>query len=184
MFKKILIVDNNSKHTAKIAKLFSGDEISICKCEDFESDKAETFDLVVLSGGSHTYAADNEKNAYSAEIEFIKQTKKPLIGICLGCQLIAKAFGGKLTKLAEKQSGILEIAKSVKKYEVFESHKYAISEMPDELETLAESETGPEIIRHRARPTFGFQFHPEVFPRKTDGKKLFDQVIAQVIKSA
>ncbi len=177
LMKRILVVDNHSKHTAKIARLFSGCSINVCECENFDPEKAETFDLVIFSGGSHTYAADNTKNAYVAEIEFINNATKPVVGICLGCQLIAKAFGGSLSKLDEKINGICDIEFSGKKYRVYESHRYVIHDLPPELSVIGYSDTGPEIIRHQTKPIFGFQFHPEVYPRRSDGKTLFWKIM-------
>lgn len=174
---KILVVDNHSRHINRIARLFPDKEVITQDCDDFSSESAKDFDMVVLSGGSHVYAAENVKKAYEIEIEFIKTTEKPVIGICLGCQLIAKAFGGSLEKLEDKKSGIYEITFQSRKYKVYESHRYTIKSLPEELQILASSETGTEIIKHKSKEIFGFQFHPEVFPRKTDGKKLFDKVI-------
>ena len=181
LMKRVLVVDNHSKHTAKIARLFSGDSVGICQCENFEPEKAERFDLVVFSGGSHTYAADNTKNAYATEIEFIKNTIMPVVGICLGCQLIAKAFGGSLSKLDEKINGICDIEFSGKKHKVYESHKYVIHDLPPELSVIGHSDTGPEIIRHQTKPILGFQFHPEVYPRKSDGKTLFWKIMKDIV---
>lgn len=177
---KILIVDNHSVNTKKLVHLFAGFDISVCDCDSFSPEKTENFDLVVLSGGSHVYAAENTKKAYDTEIDFIKTTKKPIIGICLSCQLIAKAFGGTLEKLEEKKHGIFEIKLGKKSYNVYKSHKYAIDKLPPQLELIAESETGPEIIKHKTKPVYGFQFHPEVFPRKTDRKKLFLSIVKEL----
>lgn len=178
--KKILIVDNHSKNSAKLPRIFSGFDISICDCDNFSSEKAAEYDIVILSGGSHVFAAERTKKAYALEIEFLKETNKPVIGICLGCQLIAKAFGGTLKKLDEKKHGIFEIVYGKKSYKVYESHRYAINELPIQLDLIARSETGAEIIKHKTKPIYGFQFHPEVFPRKTDGKELFFLILKEI----
>ena len=165
---KILIVDNHSKNSSKIPRLFAGHNVSVCDCDNFNIEKTKDFDLVVLSGGTHVSAAESTKKAYGLEVEFIKTTKKPVIGICLGCQLIAKAFGGKLGKLEKRSHGIYEIKRGETSYKVYESHKYAIQKLPPQFDLIAKSETGAEIIKHKTKPIYGFQFHPEVFPRKTD----------------
>jgi len=181
MTKRILIVDNHSKHTAKITHLFSGNDISLCDGDNFKPEEAELFDLIVFSGGSHVCAADRTKKAYELEIDFIRKAKKPVVGICLGCQLIAKAFGGKLAKLQEKRYGIYEITMNGKQFNVFESHGYTIDKLSNELDLIAKSDTGPEIIKHKTKPIYGFQFHPEVFPRKTAGKKLLISVVKTIL---
>lgn len=179
--KKILIVDNHSKRMKELTRLVAGHDVSVCDCDNFTSKKAENFDLIILSGGSHVYSADNTKKAYTAEIDFIRETMKPVIGICLGCQLIAKAFGGTLEKMKEKSRGILEINFAGKSYSVFESHKYTIKSLPSCINVIAESETGSEIIQHESKPIYGFQFHPEAYPRKTAGKKLFRFILKEVL---
>lgn len=174
---KILIVDNHSSHTSRLVRLFSGSEVEVLDCDSFSAEKANNYDLIVLSGGSHVCAAENTKKAYEEEIDFLRKTSKPVIGICLGCQLIAKAFGGKLKKLDKKCHGINEIKLRKRSYKVYESHKYVIDKLPSGFELIASSDAGPEIIKHKTKPIYGFQFHPEVFPRKSEGKKLFIKIL-------
>ena len=181
MQKKILIVDNHSVHIEELKRLFGGYEIDVCDCDDFTTEKAADFDVIMLSGGSHVFAADQTKKAYEVEIDFIHNTEKPVIGICLGCQLIAKAFGGTLKKLETGCHGINEIEMENRKYQVFESHNYGIDTLPNELKIIAKSVVGTEIIKHKTKEIYCFQFHPEVHPRKTDGKKIFYKIVSEIL---
>lgn len=44
----------------------------------------------------------------------------------------------------------------------FESHRWAVTNMHKDFEVLAESNTGIEVIKHKSKPIFATQFHPEV----------------------
>jgi putative intracellular protease/amidase len=59
------------------------------------------YDLIILSGGTNMTLLKNLPKLRK-EITMIKRTSKPIIGICLGFQLIAFAFGSKLKKREEK----------------------------------------------------------------------------------
>lgn len=104
--------------------------------------------------------------------EVIENFDVPMLGICLGHQLLADTFGGK-TKSAEIESyaqieiNILEEAglfdnmgDSVK---VWASHKDEVVELPDCFKIIADSDKcAIEAIKHVDKPIYGIQFHPEV----------------------
>ncbi|MCD7781290.1 MAG: GMP synthase subunit A [Methanosphaera sp.] len=104
--------------------------------------------------------------------EIILNMDVPILGICLGHQIIAEAFGGKTTSAdiesyaqielnILKQEGIFEgVGDSLK---VWASHKDEVVELPDEFEILANSSyCDVEAIKHKSKPIYGIQFHPEV----------------------
>ena len=174
---KILIVDNKSIHTKEIAKLFLKQKITVCSYAKIPDTKS--YDLIILSWGSH-YSVVQKPSHYTKEIALIQNTKIPLLWICLGCQLIAHAFGSELTLMPEKLFKEIEIRNGLdkKNYRVFEAHKYAITKLWSELKWIAKSKYGYEIIRHKTRPIRGFQFHPEVDMKHTQGKKILKEVLA------
>lgn len=173
---RVLLVDNDSNLLPKLQKLIPGDEFTV-KSDDIEV--TNDFDLVVLSGGPHHVSEDFKK-----EIELIK-SNKPIIGICFGCELVAVAFGGEVSELPKEQKGVYEIELiderlgGPKKIKVYEGHKKFISRVPSEFEVLAQSENGPEIIKHRTLPIWGLQFHPENLVQETDGDELFLSLFKQ-----
>ena len=175
--KNILIVDNESKHTKEISALFPGQKISICEYNKIPDTK--NFDLIVLSWWSH-YSVLQKPFHYSKEMKLIKNTKISVLWICLWCQLIAHAFGAKLTKMSEKLVKEIEIRNGLDKkdYKVFEAHKYAVTTLGKELKGIAKSKYGHEIIKHKTKPIRWFQFHPEVDMKHTEGKKILQEVIA------
>lgn len=172
---KVLLVDNGTKHLDFLEKLAAdggANAVQKVRVHDLKPGAENSADLVILSGSSYFPVIDNE-DYYAEELELIKRGLKPILGICLGCELIAHAFGCKLAQMLEAENQnwirleplrpdpINEILRSAK---VYESHKWAIVELGPEIEALATSKDGYEIIKHRAKPIYGLQFHPELDP--------------------
>lgn len=182
---KVLLIDNGTTLLKKLEKLIPHHEI-VRRFDTFKIGEADGFDLVVLSGGSICPVTGNEEK-FSQEINFIQNTKKPLIGICFGCELIVKAFGGELEKLNSREKGIKEVTildphfYEVSKIKVYENHQWGITKLPDTFAVLAESDDGVEIIKHKTLPMYGFQFHPENLVNESDGDELFLQIFIQLL---
>lgn len=173
---KILLVDNGSLHLTKLQKLLSTHHLTTIKPNEINLESASEYNLVVLSGGSNN-ALVNHLSDYGLELELVKNCKVPIIGICLGFEIIAFAYGCKIRKLSQKQKGVvkIEITKDdpifigldfaqnqPKAFEAYESHSWVITMLSPVIEGLAETESGFEIIKHSTKPIYGFQFHPEV----------------------
>jgi GMP synthase-like glutamine amidotransferase len=181
---KVLLIDNETTLLEKLKRLIPGDEV-VRRFDSFDSREAREFDIVILSGSSLGPLVENE-DKFSQEMYFIKNTTKPLIGICFGFELIVRAFGGQLKKLEKKDQGIKSInilddslyKKSTIK--VYENHEWTVDKLPDVLDVSAESSAGPEIIKHKTLPIYGFQFHPENFVDELEGDEVFLQLFPQL----
>ncbi len=179
---KILLVDNGTTLLSKLEKLIPEKEV-VVRVDDLNREMSDDFDLVILSGSSK-YSVMEDVEKFVQEIDLIKNTQKPLIGICFGFELIVKAFGGSLKRLEVKDKGIQEIEILDKKLSdkpvvsVYESHRWEIEKLPGIFNVLARSKTGPEIIKHKNLPIYGFQFHPENFVDETDGDEVFTRVFS------
>ncbi|HKL81071.1 MAG TPA: aminodeoxychorismate/anthranilate synthase component II [Desulfobacter sp.] len=107
----------------------------------------------------------------------------PILGVCLGHQAIAAAFGGKIVSAGKIMHGkISTITADGKRlftninrpFTAMRYHSLAVSRtgLPDCLEITAESDDGEIMgIRHRVHPTEGIQFHPESI-MTTIGKRI------------
>lgn len=183
-----LIIDNGTKLLTNLEELFDGFEYDIVSLFDIRQISLDKYNAIVLSGG-HSFPIIGNDDKLSEEIAIIKDSNKPIFGICFGFELIAHIFGSKLVRLPEKEKGLntLEIIvkdpifNNISKLRVYEGHKWVVEEVGDALLALAKSNDGIETVRHRELPIYGVQFHPEM-SRDTCGKILirnFVDIITQ-----
>jgi carbamoyl-phosphate synthase small subunit len=113
--------------------------------------------------------------------------KKPIMGICLGCQLIARAFGGKTYKLKFGHRGgnhpVKELATG-RVYITAQNHGYAVD--PDSLKDGLEvthinlNDNTVEGVAHKELPVFSIQYHSEDSPGPQDNRYLFEKFMGMV----
>ncbi len=182
---KVLLVDNGTTLLNKLEKLIPFVE-SVEQAWKLSQADGDAYDLVVLSGSSREQLVGNESD-FQNEIDFIRSSNKPLIGICFGCELITVAFGGSLKKLEVPHKGIKQVRLASREHfdlretiSVFENHQWIIDKVPSEFDVIAESAQGPEAIKHKTRPIYGLQFHPENFVDQTQGDELFLDLLSRI----
>ena len=180
---EITIIDNGTEFLPELEIICEPYSKTIISVEDLEAhEPSPTGEILILSGGSRVPAIDEQPEYYQAEIELIKNSDRPMLGICLGFQLIAKSYGGELIKLPQKMSGvkIVDITKedgifdNAKPLEVHAHHLWALNEVPPDLVELARSNEGVEIFKHKAKPIYGVQFHPEAVVDPESSKIIFN----------
>ena len=138
-------------------------------------------DGVFLSNGP----GDPEPCGYAIEaIRAIVERGVPVFGICLGHQLLALACGARTVKMKFGHHGANHPVKSLEDGRVFitsQNHGFAVDadSLPDTLEATHVSlfDGSLQGIRHRARPAFGFQGHPEASPGPRDVQPMFDRFV-------
>jgi GMP synthase (glutamine-hydrolysing) len=96
----------------------------------------------------------------------------PVLGICYGMQLACQALGGRVENAACREYGPARCHIQEKsdlwdglpdQIDVWMSHGDQVTRVSDEFVSLARTATCPiAAVRHRHRPVFGLQFHPEV----------------------
>ena len=143
----------NNKHTYTVQSYSFGKNLT-----------PNNTDCIILSGGI--------KQNYTNEYELIQTTNIPILGICIGMQLIVKAFGGTLRKLPSqvytdsKQVQLNKSGQSIfgkQRLTVHEKHQYVVDEYANTgLEILGNSDDGVEIVYHPTKRIIGTQFHPEI----------------------
>jgi len=114
-------------------------------------------------------------------MEYVKELEYPILGICLGHQIIALAYGGKIgsagmesyAQIQLKIKDVNDIFKGLgPMMEVWASHKDEVIKLPPNFNILASSSICDiEAMKHQEKPLYGIQFHPEVQHTK-EGPKL------------
>jgi carbamoyl-phosphate synthase small subunit len=147
---------------------------------------AERPDGVFLSNGP----GDPEAVAYApAAIRAIVDAGVPVFGICLGHQLLGIAFGGRTIKLPYGHRGGNHPVKDLATGDVLitsQNHGFAVEGTaegipgaPDLRVTHLNLNDGTvEGLRHRSKPVFGVQYHPEAAPGPHDAVPHFDEFLS------
>ena len=172
MGAKILVVDNYDSFVFNLVQYLQqlGAECTVVRNDEVSADTADKFDGVLISPGPGT------PEAAGISIPMIKrcaETKKPLLGVCLGHQAIAVAYGatvtrapellhGKTSVVSHNNSGVLQ--KIPTPFTATRYHSLAIKDgtLPEDIEITGRSDSGVVMsIRHTSLPIHGVQFHPE-----------------------
>ena len=111
----------------------------------------------------------------------------PIMGICLGHQLVARALGGKTFKLKFGHRGANHPVKDLSTDRVYitaQNHGYAVDadSLPPGLEVshINLNDGTVEGLRHRDMPLFTIQYHSEACPGPLDNEYLFDRFLQMV----
>ena len=126
---------------------------------------------IILSGGPLLLDRGCYLKEIALDLEVVIEARVPILGICLGHQLVAEAYGSGILRCSEfinRQVSIRVLKRDPlfsglpDTFLAWEAHAEAIAGLPDPFEHLATSEICRyEAIRHRHRPVYGVQFHPE-----------------------
>lgn len=170
---KLAIIDNFDSFTWNLYHYLEPlvGEVKVIRYDALFLNELEGFDRIVISPGPGM-PSDYPK-LKEIILEFGKT--KPILGVCLGHQAIAEAYGGKLENLKNVWHGI--VRKTVIKdrteplfkglpgiIETGHYHSWVINRetLPDSLTITAEDETGVIMaVSHKDYPVKGIQFHPE-----------------------
>ena len=185
---KILLIDNYDSFTFNLYHYLSSLK---CKVEVYRNDKIEInkikknkYNKIVISPGP------GNPNQAGNCLKIVKNFYKtiPIMGVCLGHQIIGQIFGSKIIGAKKLMHGKTSIIKSKKigilknlplKFEATRYHSLIIDKktLSKELEITAETIDGIIMgVKHREHNIHGVQFHPESI-KTTIGIKILKNFI-------
>ena len=185
---KIILIDNYDSFTFNVYHYISSLGVNV---EVFRNDKItdkqiikNKYDSIVISPGP------GNPNQSGNCIKIIKSLYKkiPILGICLGHQIIGQVFGSKIIQAKKLMHGKTSTIKSNKigilknlpvKFEATRYHSLIIEKktLSSELEITAETEDGIIMgVKHKKYNIHGVQFHPESI-KTTIGIKILENFV-------
>lgn len=174
--EKILILDFGSQYTQLIARRVREQNV-YCRIVRYDISAQRIAELspkgIILSGGpSSVY----EAGAPQCDPDIFK-LDLPILGVCYGMQLISKAFGGTVVNVSTREYGRAQLtvnpaaqtdgaglfAGFPSNTQVWMSHGDRVENIAGSFVTLAQAGSCPiAAVKHKTRPIYGLQFHPEV----------------------
>jgi anthranilate synthase component II len=171
---KVLVFDNYDSFTYNLVQIIErilNTKVDVAKNDQITLEDINQYDKIVLSPGP---GIPEEAGIL---LDLIKEyaPKKSILGVCLGQQAIAEAFGGSLINLSEIFHGVATPADIVRNntkifkdlsigLEVGRYHSWVVSRenFPEELEITAVDKDGMIMaLQHKTYDVHGVQFHPE-----------------------
>lgn len=130
------------------------------------------YDFAILSGGWWANDEDVPEilQRYAEELMFIRTSPIPILGICVGMQLMHVSVDKAVPLMSEREYGWKEIDVNLdgqvifdfpEKLRVFKNHDRGVFETDPSFLELASSSGHAEILLNRTRRLLGVQFHPE-----------------------
>jgi len=180
MTEKILILDFGSQYTQLIARRLR--EIFVyCEIHPFNHMPEIGADVkgIILSGSP---CSVNETDAPSIDLDYLL-TLAPILGVCYGAQYMAKVKGGLVSKSDHREYGRAQMMVTNSSVSLFKglslesqvwmSHGDTIMQLPEQASIIAKTDSIPVAAFQLESkfPTFGIQFHPEVY-HSTEGTAL------------
>jgi anthranilate synthase component 2 len=170
---KILVFDNYDSFTYNLVQIIkeqSNASVDVFRNDEIPLEDVKAYDKILLSPGP---GIPSESGSLIPLIQAYASTKS-ILGVCLGQQAIAEAFGGSLTNLSKVYHGIATpvelIGDSVlfeglpKTFHVGRYHSWVVNEndLPAELKITSKDADGYIMsLEHTTYDVKGVQYHPE-----------------------
>ncbi|WP_419817960.1 anthranilate synthase component II [Glaciibacter flavus] len=173
---RVLVIDNYDSFVYTLNGYLRelGAETDVVRNDDFAPEEAAEriadYDAVLVSPGP---GKPSDAGVSIAVVRAAYDAQKPLLGVCLGHQAIAEAFGATVTNAEELMHGKTSVVSHddsslfddvPQPFTATRYHSLAVVDgtVPEELAVTARTAGGVIMgVTHRDAPLYGVQFHPE-----------------------
>ena len=181
---RTLIVDNYDSFTYNLVHLVAAvtgqEAVVVTNDTAYDDLPVDNVDTVIISPGP---GHPGRPGDFGVSADILARTELPILGVCLGHQGLCAHFGGHVGRAPEpmhgRPSAITHNGKGLfagipNPFRAVRYHSLAATELGEDLEVTATSDDGVVMaVRHRSRPLWGVQFHPESI-RTDHGRQLID----------
>ena len=194
--QKILILDFGSQYTQLIARRIREAGV-YCEIWDYDVSKDDFTAFaprgIVLSGSPESANTTVSPRPPA----FVYEAGLPILGICYGMQTMAEEFGGRVEASDKSEFGFAQVNivsgsvllddiedrrldSGASQLDVWMSHGDKVTAVPPSFEIVAATDSAPvAAMRHREKPFFGLQFHPEV-THTLQGKRIIEKFALEI----
>lgn len=192
----ILLIDNYDSFVYNLYRFIAetGQEVRIVRNDEMTSEEVMEMrpDAVVISPGP------GKPGDAGICVELIQRAEGriPILGVCLGHQAIAEAYGAEVVHAGKLMHGKTSVLRDVQDSVLFRDipgpiqvaryHSLAVREetLPEEIRVTARAEDGEVMaMEHRRYDVYGVQFHPESV-MTPQGYKMIENFIRSVTAQA
>lgn len=179
---RVVIVDCGVKNN--IIRAFTKRNITVIRVPWNYNFLKENFDALIISNGP------GDPKMCKETIENVRKSLEqdiPTLGVCLGSQILGLAIGAETYKLKyghRSQNQPCMLSGTKKCYITSQNHGYAVKAetLPKDWEEwfYNNNDKTNEGIKHKTKPFFGSQFHPEASPGPDDTEFIFEQFVKMI----
>ncbi len=186
---KILVLDNYDSFTYNLVQYIERvvkKPIDVRRNDQISLDEISSYDKILISPGPGI------PNEAGITLDLIREygATKSILGVCLGHQAIAEAFGGSIRNLSTVYHGVMGQMKQTKagdylfegvptEFDAGRYHSWIVEAdaFPSQLEVTVENDEGYIMaLRHKEYDVRGVQFHPESVLTEYGGRMILNWV--------
>jgi len=166
---KLLVLNNKSETLEQLLGFLEDRGLSYHVKTPMEPLSLQNYQGVIISGGVLPGGRYREMLEWYRRL--LNSTLLPTLAICLGLRILGYCYGSRMRRLEKAEKGVVTLrffrefplTPGRKELTVYEDHDYELLSLLEPLENHASSPTSKiQAVKHKAKPLFGVQFHPEV----------------------
>jgi len=183
----------NQRSLGQLHAICSKYQLDIVAPGDLGGIMAENYDVWLLAG---EIVPDAKQNAwYGSLVELIRGSGNAVVGVGLGFEIVCAAFNVVLADIAEIGTAATvmvptedgaKLFQGTDPIRIHEQNRWLVEResLPKVLQALALSEDVVEAFKHKNLPVYALQLYPEDFEYPSDGKLVFENLLAGLKKAA